>query len=109
MQYPENARENRQQFMLDFIMTGKIQVRSNAQLASLGHAPSDYSFFHACIANDIMVVQRSNATLTTSAEVNPKPGGGLQVFEAACGQQALHSRAATGLGGSCWRGCSHHS
>ena len=26
VQYPDNAKENRKQFMLDFIMTGKIQV-----------------------------------------------------------------------------------
>ena len=27
LQYPDNAKVNRKQFMLDFIMTGKIQVR----------------------------------------------------------------------------------
>ena len=49
MQYPDNARENRQQFMLDFIMTGKIQVHSNAWLAPRAQVHCRQLFIDVCM------------------------------------------------------------
>ena len=54
MQYPDNARENRQKFMLDFIMTGKIQV--------WGHCWPDLISYHL---SSIALIQHARTVMPT--------------------------------------------